>query len=488
MGRSGKTAAIVFAGGTCLLAGLFAVIASRHGVNADEGFYVLAGLRVLAGERPYADFFYPQMPYLSFAEALLLAPLGQPSLLVGRLVSVLPGAALGGLLAMVAWRQSGRIAVAATVVAAYAAYVPHLNYLTVTKTYGLSNLAMVGAFLLVVGGRRSPAKSFAAGFCMAVAVGTRLPAVPVAVLLAVWQARAGLPSLVAFACGALAGALPCLWVFAADPDAFWFNNVGFHELRKEIAGLGPILAQKGEVLLKWLLLPQNLVLWVAAFAGLRRDPRSAGPPLACAAALGALYLYATPTYLEYMVQIVPFLLLAALPALAALVPRSPAFALAATIYAAGLLIALRPTPADSERGRKLALWDHAAVHAVAEELRRQSAPGDRILSWWEGYPWLAGREGIAGVGFWESNVARKLSAADGVRYHVAGRDDLKAWVRAGEPRLVVFPEGTWEFLVPELGGRYDEVRRFGAVRVFRRTDRSDRSVGSVGSDSSEGAK
>jgi len=478
MGGSGKTAAVVFAGGTCLLVGLFAAIASRHGVNADEGFYVLAGLRVLAGERPYVDFFYPQMPYLPFAEALLLAPFGQPSLFVGRLVSVLPGAALGGLLAMVAWRQSGRIAVAAIVVAAYAAYAPHLNYLTVTKTYGLSNLAMVGAFVLVVVGGRSPAKSFAAGVCMAVAVGTRLPAVPVALLLVVWQARAGLPLLVAFACGFLAGALPCLWVFAADPDAFWFNNVGFHELRKEIVGLGPILAQKGDVLLKWLLLPQNLVLWGAAFAGLRRDARTAGPPLACAVALGALYLYATPTYLEYMVQIVPFLLLASLPALAMFVPRSPAFALAALVYAAGLLVALRPTAADTDRGRKLALWDLDRVHEVARTLGQESAPGDRILSWWEGYPWLAGRDGIAGVGFWESNVARKLSAADRARYHVVGRDDLQATVRAGEVRLVVFAEGTWEFLVPELEGRYDEVRRFGAVRVFRRAVGSDRSVGS----------
>lgn len=472
MGRSPWTAAIVCLAGTSLLLALLGAIAGSHGVNADEGFYVLAGLRLLAGERLYADFFYPQMPYLPMAGAALLAPL-EPSLFAGRLVSVLPGAALGGVLAAVAYRCSGRIAVAALIVAAYGAYVPHLNYLTVTKTYGLANLAMVGAFLLAVGSGRSTAKSFAAGFCIAVAVGTRLPAAPVALLLAYWQARAGLSALAAFATGALAGALPCVWVFAADPDAFWFNNVGFHELRKELSGWGPILAQKGEVLVKWLILPQNLVLWAAAFAGLRRDPRAAGRPLACAAALGVLYLYATPTYLEYMVQIVPFLLLASLPALAVQLPRSRVVAIGAIVYAAGLAIGLRPTAADTDRGRKLALWDLDRVHEVARTLGQESSPGDRILSWWEGYPWLAGRTGFDGVGFWESNVARKLPAADRARYHVVGRDDLQAMVRGGEPRLVVFPEGTWEFLVPELEGRYDEVRRLGEVRVFRRAVRQD---------------
>jgi len=280
--------------------------------------------------------------------------------------------------------------------------------------------------------------------------------------------RTGVAALVWFACGALVGALPCLWLFAADPDAFWFSNVGFHELRSEVSGWWPILQQKLVVFGKWLLLPQNLVLWVGAAAGSYRDRSAAGPPMACAAALAALYLYATPTYLEYMVQIIPFLLLAALPALAVARLRSPAVVVGCVIYAAGLLVALRPTAAETDRARKLALWDIDRVHAVATHLRDASEPNDRILSWWEGYPWIAGREGYAGVGFWESNVAKKLSPEDRERYHVLGVDELAALIAAGEPRLVVFPTGTWAHFVPILAENYEINREFGAIRVYAR--------------------
>ena len=467
--RAPGAAAVGIAGGALLLL-LFGAVAARHGVNADEGFYVLAGLRVLAGELPYVDFFFPQMPYLPLATAVALVPF-DASLTAGRLVSVFPGAMLGGLLAAVARRRNGRFGVALAVLVLYAAWAPNLHYLTVAKTYGLANLALVAAFLLVAGGG-GVRPAFAAGICAAVALGTRLPVLPVVVLLAWWQWRSGRARLAAFAAGAVAGGLPCLVLFVADPAAFWFNNVGFHDLRREMVGWESILAQKAEVLGKWLFLPQNLVLWAAALAGVWLDRRVSLRPLLCALGLAALYLYATPTYLEYMVQMVPFLLLAALPALAVLLSRRGLAALAATVYAAGLFVALRPTDPDSERGRKLALWDLERVEDVAAAIARATEPGDRVLSWWEGYPWLAGRAGYAGVGFWESNVAKKLDPAARARHHVAGVEQVRALVRAGDPGAVVFPEGTWDFLVPELAGRYAEAQRIGVVRVFRRSEGS----------------
>lgn len=469
MGSSVRTSAAVGGAGAVILLALFGAIAARHGVNADEGFYVLAGLRVRDGHHLYADFFYPQMPYLPLAGSIVLRWL-DASLFAARLLSVVPGAILGGVLMSVAYRRCGHVAAALAVGGAYGAFALNLNYLTVTKTYGLSNLAMIVAFLLTMARRPHGLASFAAGLCIAIAVGTRLPAAPVALLLAYWQLRRGGAALASFAAGAFVGALPCLWLFANDPGAFWFDNVGFHELRKEMTGVLPVLRQKAEILAKWLLLPQNLVMWVGAAAGLVADARRAWPPFLCALGLAALYLYATPTYLEYMVQIVPFLLLASLPALTRVQLRSPAIALAAGVYAVGLVVALRPTAAESERGRKLSLWDLDRVHAVAARLRSESDAGDRILSWWEGYPWLAERGGYTGVGFWESNAAKKLSAEERARYHVAGRDDLVDLVRRGDPRLVVFPEGKWRFLREAVEERYAPVAEFGTIRIYGRKD------------------
>lgn len=460
--------AVVFAAATSALLALLALVASSHGVNADEGFYVLAGIRVLEGERLYADFFYPQMPYLPLVVAGVFAAFG-PALETGRLLSVVPGAIVGGMLAAAAYARSGRLAVALLVAGLYATHGLNVHYLTVTKTYGMANLALVAAILAVAVTPPAGWGRFAAGLLCALAVGTRLPAAPVAAVLGLWVAREGTGSLLRFAAGAALGALPCLWIFAADPEAFWFNNVGFHDLRREISGWGPILEQKFGVLAKWLLSPQNAMLWLLAAGGLWRAPRESALPLACAAGLAALYLYATPTYLEYMVQILPFLLLAAVPALAELCDRRALVALVVLIQFGALGYSLRPTAEDSPRGEKLSLWNLERVRAVAAHLQDQSTAGERILSWWEGYPWLAQRDGYKGVGFWESNVAKKMTAAERRRYHLFGHEEREALLRAGDPRLVVFPAGTWPELRDALAGRYELQAQIGAIQIFVRT-------------------
>lgn len=447
----------------------FGWLASRHGVNADEGFYVLAGLRVAAGERLYSDFFYPQMPYLPHVAAPLLAWSG-PSLLLPRLLSVVPGALLGGVLAAVAYRRTASIAAGLAVAFLYGLHGLSLNYLTVTKTYGLANLAAVVGFLLLVGPTLQARLTFVAGLCLGAAVGIRLPVAPLLLLGGLWTLRGGMRPAFGFAAGAALALLPCGLMLLRDSDAFWFNNLGFHALRKEISGWGPILAQKVEVLGKWVLLPQNLILWGLAGLGVWRDARAALPPAIVAVALAGLYLYATPTYLEYLIQIVPFLLLAALPAWAVLSRRRIALVAVGCLYLGGLALALRSVAHEPARARKLELWDLERVEAVAEFVRSQSATGDRVLSWWEGYPWLAGREGYRGVGFWESNVGKKLSAAERQRYHVLGRDELRDLLVRREPRLVVVADGVWTELRDVLGASYESRFELGAVQVFGRRD------------------
>lgn len=448
---------------------LFGWVARWHGVNADEGFYILAGKRILAGERLYTDFFYPQMPYLPLAAAGLFALLGV-SLDSGRWLSVVPGALAGGVLVGWTLLRTRSRAAACLVFGLYAAHVLNLNYLTVTKTYGLVNLALILAFVVASASSSRRWAAPAVGFLCALAVGARLPAIPVAIVLGLWIAREGPASLGRFAAGAALGALPCAWLFWADPQAFWFNNVGFHELRKEIVGWAPILRQKLEVLARWLFLPHNAVLWGLALWGVWRGPRDAALPLACATGLGALYLYATPTYLEYMVQLAPFLLLAAVPALDDVLRRRASVAFLAVVYVVGLLVSMRPTAEETKRGEKLALWNLDTVQSVTRVLREGTPVDARILSWWEGYPWLAEREGYKGVGFWESNVGKKVPPELRRRYHLLGAEEREALVRSGDPHAIVFPEGTWHELGEALALGYERHAAIGAIRIFVRRD------------------
>jgi len=114
------------------------------------------------------------------------------------------------------------------------------------------------------------------------------------------------------------------------------------------------------------------------------------------------------------------------------------------------------------------MWQLSTVQTVAGYLHDHSEPGDHILSWWEGYPVLAGRHGYIGVGFWESNVAKKLSPAARQQYHILGREDLERLVAAQDPRLIVAADGTWSRLKAVIDAQYQPAARFGAVRVFER--------------------
>jgi hypothetical protein len=453
---------------------VLAWLAARFSINADEGFYLRAGHEVLLGRRLYADFFFPQMPYLPFAEAAVMAVTG-PSLFAGRAISVVTGGLLAGLLAAAAVRMTGQVRAGIVVGLAYIGHTVLISSLTITKTYGVANLALVGAVLLVGASPRSIACAVAAGLCAGLAVGTRLPSAAAAGVLLLWSAWHGRRQALAFATGVLVASLPWLWVAAQDPQAFWFGNVMFHELRREITGLGPILKQKGVVLAKWILWPQDLVLWALAAIGALHYRRQTLLVAACTLVLAGVYLAATPTYLEYMTQLVPLLLLASIPALPMLFRRRALALVSAVLYMAGMVIALRVNLDSNPAGQKVGvgkvwLWHQGVVLPVARYLRDHSKPGDRILSWWEGYPFLAEREGFNGVGFWESNVAEKLPSQARHRYHLLGREDIERLVAAGEPRLVAFPNGVWDWLGGALAKHYRLSAHLWTIEIFELRD------------------
>lgn len=441
--------------------------ASQRGVNADEGFYLAASRAVLEGRRLYADVFFPQMPYLPSAEALLFSLTGV-SLGAGRALCVIAGALGAGLLAAFAWRDQRRADVVIAVAVLYAASGVLLTSLSIVKTYALANLALLAAFfLLTLPGQISWGHAFVAGMAAAVAIGVRLAIAPAALFFALLALRGGVVAFVAFAAGGILASLPWLASVWQSPDHFWFCNVSFHSLRREMVGVGAMIAQKLRVVAKWFLVPQHLVLWSLVGAGLIMAPRRTWAAAATTAVLAVAYALATPTYLEYTAQFLPFMLIVTIPAVAWLLDRRPYGIALIVIYVLAIYPFVRAGGDDDVIAAKRSLWKLETVEAVTRAIQNETKPDDPVLSWWEGYPVLSSRRTFDGVGFWESNVAKKISASDAARYHVLQRVDLERLVDARRARAVVIADGEWEFLRPVLQrSGYRAAHRIDAIEVY----------------------
>lgn len=440
-----------------------------RGIDQDEGFYLLAGRQVLEGLRLYTDAFFPQMPYLPWLEAAVFTIAGGPSLPAGRFLSVVPGAMTGALVTLLVWRQTrSRMAAAAgAVLSAFNGTL--LNALAVVKTYGLANLGIVTAVGLVVSRRRDNGwLGLVAGLAAGFAVGVRWPAIAVAAVLAVVLLRTRSCSFLPFLAGVAVALLPLVLAVIRGPEEFWFCNVTFHEMRREISGWDAVLLQKAQIAARWFFLPQHAVLWALAAWGLVTARRVAAVPAACAVVLTAGYAWATPTYVHYAAQFLPLLIAAGGPALLRL-GRHPALLGPLVLgYILAVYPAVRPVPPDHPLAAKREQWSLETVGAVADYVRAHTPPDGVVLSWWSGYPVLAGRREVRGVGFWESNVARKIPPAAARRFHVLQSRQVRAIIERGVPAAIVTADWAWQEMRDTMAAGYERTFSRAGVEVWLR--------------------
>ena len=453
---------------TLLEAAVIGWWAWHRGVNADEGFYLAAATHVAEHRRLYADVFCPQMPYMPWLLGGMFR-LVPPSLGAGRLVSVAAASLSAGLLTALVWLQERRVDVTALAALLFIANAVTVDSLAVIKTAALVNVALLAAFApIALGKARQPLWACFAGVASGCAIGVRSPVAPVAAVFALLVLREGVLPFLAFVVGGLLASVPWLAVAARVPDQFWFCNVTFHSLRREISGLHAIVAQKIGIIAKWVLLPQNALVWALIAYGLYSDRKRVWPAALVVTVSAVAYAAATPTYLEYLGQFFGFAVLAAVPGIAALARRRRLALAVAALYLIGCYGLIKHAPTGTRVAGNRALWARATVDQVAGYIRQHSAPDDRVLSWWEGYPVLSGQPGYAGVGFWESNVARKIDAAAAQRYHVVQRDQLAQLVADAGPAWVVVDDGTWTTLRGQIEARYEPVHRVGAIQIYQR--------------------
>ncbi len=437
-------------------------MATWRPIDGDEGYYGLAARLVAEGRTPYADFFYPQAPLLPMVYAPAAATVGAPQLPGLRTVSVALGAiaVLLAVAAAVRTRNVGAWPLAA--VAALLALSPELLlWHTTVKSYALANALTAGGLLLATVGLDDRPRApwlVAGGVALGLAVSSRLLYAPAALAPAAWLLLApGRRRPLAAACwlaGVAAGLAPVWVALARDPAVFWFNNVGYHQLRFSVLENAPLWRRAAEasrvVAVTVATSPGLLALTGLSAVGLvarRRTPAAALPdavalPLLTALALTVTSLLPDPTYRQYFTGGLPVLL--AVPAawgLTALAGRRPRTAPIAALVAAPLLAwlalgVLRYDVPDEPH------WSLDHYRGVCRGIEHLTGPDDTVMAFWPGYVAGADRRPLRGLeNQFGIGVSDRLTDVQRGRYRIAGHREVWQALQLETARVTVV--GAW---------------------------------------------
>lgn len=156
------------------------------GLNQDEGWYLYAANLVAEGEIPYRDFFFTQGPIMPIVYSMVAGVWRSWGILGARIFTMLIGV-LGIIFAVALSKRMApddrKHEAALMVLLLLGVNLYHLYYLTIPKTYALVSLFVMVAFYLL---EVSAAGTLAAGLALAFAVGTRISAGALLIMVGLW--------------------------------------------------------------------------------------------------------------------------------------------------------------------------------------------------------------------------------------------------------------------------------------------------------------
>jgi hypothetical protein len=472
-----------------LLQFLFSVVAFRvmgfyRLMDADEGHFLSAIHCVYDGLVPCQDFFFQQMPLFPYPYAASMWIFGygyEPCIWV----SVFSGAGLAVVTSAWFVRYGGGVA------AGWVGWcLIMLNAQILFWTPTIKNHALplfLGVLALYSASRccksKTPAFWWAAlaGFAAMGSVGTRLLALPFALLAGGWilvriitQPRSSLAwcGLTGFLVGMLPLVLLIVRSMLPDPGVFYFDVLGFHEIRSGSLGtFGTWPSMKAE-LIEMVYQGQFPVMLVLALAVSVRgvayhfSRNSRGPvphgkqtvwsfpdsmPAFIPASLtlfgigaAALALLPAQTFHQYFMVPMMFFILAGVPFWCVLLRvRRPAGIFGVVL----LLVLYGGTPWNGS----IELFNHrewvfprlfreyrvADVREISKTLAEVTNPDDPVFSTWQGFTFFARRRDLPGNENFNARViANQLPSDQLRRLHVASNEELAAAIQQGQPKAV----------------------------------------------------
>lgn len=219
----------------------FCFTALNRLVAIDEGFYLLAGKLIENGNIPYLDFFYPQAPLFPYLQKILVWPF-ELNWDTGRLLAGLCTALLALILFFFVEAHYGKRWGWAALLLFSSSHLVY-GWYTVIKLYSLPILFLFSAFATLnwPGEKLDSKRVFWSALLLGLAINTRLlmlgatPVFLVALLLRSFRERLSFLKLLSpLFLGLTLASLPALVLAASDWDAFWLNNMGYHNLRASV--------------------------------------------------------------------------------------------------------------------------------------------------------------------------------------------------------------------------------------------------------------
>jgi len=445
------------------LACFFSFVARYRFIDGDEGFYLLASRLVLEHKAPYLDFFYTQAPLLPYAYALWLKLFGI-SWFSARAFSAALTTALGLLIYEHVYRETQKRMAGAAAVILFASSTFIFAWFPIVKTYSLTALFLFGAYVIIA--RLSLASSpwlvALAGLLFGLSVDTRAYVAGLAPIF-LWQifrypaTRKGIARVLWFFGGFAVGIAPCLYLFAASPDLFLFNNLGYHAMRSDVGLIGD---WRGKLDIARTVLfgaedngVQFSVLSAVSFVAIlvSRVRRNADVlAFLIAFALGFISILPTPPFVQYFCMCMPFLVVAAVCGtcdyVISLRGTWKRIALLASItvltaYVASSVPSFRRYLVTGVMGvndTDAPNWTLDRVSAVSKAIDQLAEPKEAIASFWSGYIFATRAEAYPGLeNDFSLLIAEKLTVHQRAKYHIISHSDIRADFAAHVPRIAI---------------------------------------------------
>lgn len=430
----------------------FFYISQQRLIDGDEGFYLLASRLVLEHRTPYLDFFYTQAPFLPYVYAawFKLFPISWAS---ARLFSALLTVIVGALVFGHVCHQTKRWMAGLAALILYCSSALVFAWYPTAKTFSLSAIFLFSAYVILTSVSPSGSKWMTAltGVLFGLSVDTRsylLATLPVFL----WWIFVSDPArrsarVVWFLGGVVVGLAPSLMLFVASPDAFLFNNLGYHALRSDAGLIG---GWRNKARIAWMLFTGNhtgfqfsllsaTYLALPFFNRARKD--AALFAFLIAFVLGLVCLLPTPSELQYFSVLMPFLIAAVVCSVNDFLAElsSPAGRRWATVAVVIALVSFVGfgavsfheylftgkdvpgivVPANTHN------WTMSHVVAVSVAIDQVALPGEQIASFWPGYVFAPRAEIYPGF---ENDfgiyIAPRLSPEKRTQYHVVTTQEI----------------------------------------------------------------
>ena len=478
----------------CIILGALLIGAAfifLRAVDADEGFYLSAAKMVAQGERPYLDFFFPQMPFLPVA----LAPLssaGMNSLFWARAFGLLCHLFLGFLVYRIAklYFNDSRISLIAMAVTIFCG--PILTWNSLAKPYFLTNMFFAASFLMLIilMSRREPnyLQLLLTFIFLGITFNIRsvfIIFVPLYFFLTFFfyksagtlRLRAYLPVILG---GLIFPSLYSLRLFIESPSLFVFNNLGYHLLREQAPGFLYLLETKLIVLGKVLIQPQYFILIALAVWSLvlinshkHRNQFSSWQKMVVQLSLvisgfiTGIYLIPHPVHVQYFNQALIFLIIAALPAIKYLLNefKTLKYALAAVYL---LALALYPALYILDIRTKYTNYSINHIKQVTGLIRANSGSDDTILTEWPAYSVFADRRQTSQgeyCGF-QYDFSSPIIPFD--KYSLLSNEKINQVLKSREPKLVIISNYVIEEWKKELENNYTILTQIDDTYIYER--------------------